>query len=374
MARILSVVWYKVLPARFGGQKGIAEFNQFLSAHHELVCICSRNNEPTGNEPYKILPVLPESKNQMICLSAWRKIIYAVKQHRSTHVIIEHPYYGLTGIFMKRFLGLKMIIHSHNIEYLRFKEMGRWWWPMLAWLEKTTHRYADLNLFKTNEDYSYALKHFSLQEKNCVVVPFGLNRETIPSSSEKLEARNRIMAKHGVAPGEKIILFNGTLDYGPNARAVELIIHNLIPTLQKKTRQPFKIIVCGRIIDPAYKYIENLQHEKYVYAGLVDDISDYFLSADLFINPVLEGGGIKVKVMEALSYNLNVVSTTVGTKGIDMELTGSKLTKIVDGDWETFCDQAILNWETKLNTPSEFLEKYNWKQIAREVAERMENA
>lgn len=41
MSKILSIVWYKVLPPVFGGQKGIAGFNKHLAKHHPLVCLCS---------------------------------------------------------------------------------------------------------------------------------------------------------------------------------------------------------------------------------------------------------------------------------------------------------------------------------------------
>src|SRR4030095_8115952 len=140
MARILSVVWYKILPSRFGGQKGIAEFNQFLSAKHELTCICSRDNEPTGDETYNVLAVLPKSKFQVISLRAWQQVVRAAKIQGSSHLIIEHPYYGLLGIFLKKFLGLKLIIHSHNIESVRFRELGKWWWPGLKWVEKKSHQ------------------------------------------------------------------------------------------------------------------------------------------------------------------------------------------------------------------------------------------
>ena len=371
MTRLLSVVWYKVLPAHFGGQKGIAEFNHYLSEHHELVCICSRNNKPSGTEPYKVLPILPVSKSQLFRLSAWRKIINTAKQNLSTHVIIEHPYYGLAGIFLKKSLGVKLIIHSHNIESQRFKKLGRWWWPIMSRLEKISHRNADLNLFKTKEDYLFALEHFFLKKDRCMVVPFGITRESIPRHSEKQEARKRIAIKHGLVLMEKIILFNGTLDYMPNARAVEIIVHRIIPTLLKKTNQPFKIIVCGRIVDPAFEYIKALKQEKYVFAGMVEEIADYFFAADLFINPVMDFGGIKVKIMEALSYNLNVVSTTSGAKGIDTRILNDKLTKTEDDDWENFCDQIIRSWNKESDTPAQFFQEYHWKRIARDVADRI---
>jgi hypothetical protein len=61
--------------------------------------------------------------------------------------------------------------------------------------------------------------------------------------------------------------------------------------------------------------LKNYADQNIIYAGFVDDISIYFKGADVFINPVSYGGGIKTKLVEALGYNLNAVSTSNGAIG-----------------------------------------------------------
>ncbi len=50
---------------------------------------------------------------------------------------------------LKWFTGVKLIVHSHNIEGLRWKTLGKWWWKGLWIYEKWVHRQADLQLFQT---------------------------------------------------------------------------------------------------------------------------------------------------------------------------------------------------------------------------------
>jgi hypothetical protein len=57
MSKILSVVWYKVFPAKYGGQKGIVLFTQYLAQFHEVVLLCSKNNL-AEDLPFKIRPEL----------------------------------------------------------------------------------------------------------------------------------------------------------------------------------------------------------------------------------------------------------------------------------------------------------------------------
>ena len=45
------------------------------------------------------------------------------------------------------------------------------------------------------------------------------------------------------------------------------------------------------------KDIKNL-----VYAGFVNDVDVYYKGADLFINPVNSGGGLKTKLVEAIGF------------------------------------------------------------------------
>ncbi len=371
MAKILSVVWYQILPARFGGQKGIAEFNEHLSSFHELYCLCSRNNDPS-KATYPVMPELPVARRQVANPLNWYRIFQKIRALGTTHLILEHCYYGLAGIMARRMLGVKLIVHAHNIEATRFREMGKWWWTLLWILEKWTFRKADLILFKTQEDVDYARNHFGVTDEHCLVVPFGLNRDKIPPAAEKLQAAQVIRKKYDIAPDEKILLFSGTLDYAPNANALALIVDTLIPLLSAMTDHPFRVIACGRILDPSYHGLLELNHDHYTYAGLVDDLHPYLLAADVFLNPVSEGGGIKVKTMEALSYNLPVVSTSHSARGINPALTGTRLRVAPDENWDAFCHLILEAWDDPTSTPEAFFKEYYWPSVIRPLAEKIE--
>ena len=68
----------------------------------------------------------------------------------------------------------------------------------------------------------------------------------------------------------------------------------------------------------------------------VDDIDLYFKACDLFINPLLDGGGIKTKLVEALGFGKKAVSTVNGAIGVEEFCTQGRLKIVADGDWEQF--------------------------------------
>ena len=52
MINVLSLVSYNFLPAKMGGQKGIALFNRFLSKEVNLTCITTESNRPGPEDNY----------------------------------------------------------------------------------------------------------------------------------------------------------------------------------------------------------------------------------------------------------------------------------------------------------------------------------
>jgi glycosyltransferase involved in cell wall biosynthesis len=366
--RIVSIVWYKVLPPQFGGQKGIAYFNQQIARHHPLVCVCSGNNEPADDLLYEVRPVLPQSKLQFLQPSAWKKIKEAVTAFNATHIILEHPYHGIAAVKAAKASGAKLVVHSHNIESLRFRSQGKWWWRLLAAYEKWTHRKADLNIFKTADDLQWAVNKFKLDPARCMVLPYGIER---PAKDE--EAAAFIRRRHNIAAGSTLLLFAGTLDYAPNAQAMESIFKTLIPLLEKQERQ-YHIIICGRNQLPAFRHLYKLRHPLVTVTGEVKDIDRYFNAADVFINPVMDSSGIQTKNIDALSFDLPMVCFRNTLTGIDTSLCGDRLLSCPGNDWKAFAaaiEKASMMPAGK--TPDDFFNHYSFRTQVDNLLTKLNN-
>jgi polysaccharide biosynthesis protein PslH len=342
--RILSIVWYKILPAQFGGQKGIANFNQALGKLYPLTCLCSADNVTGEDLSYKVLPELPIGKQQFFKAISYKKIIEVAKKEKPTHILLEHPYHGIAAAKAAKATGAKIIVHSHNIESERYRQLGKWWWRLLYRYEKKVHQRADLSLFKTEKELQYAITHFQLSPKKCIVLPYGVDRPEV---------------KHKIPSANKILLFAGTLDYEPNAKAVENIYKEIAPRLEKD----ITIIICGRNKIPGFEYLNKLSHPSVINAGEVNDINSYFEKADLFINPVQTGGGVQTKNIDALSFDLNVVCFDNMLSGLDFKVCGDKV--YPSNNWNDFnenINRALA--APKAPTPAAFFEYYSFdKQV-----------
>ncbi|MFY7900655.1 MAG: glycosyltransferase family 4 protein, partial [Chitinophagaceae bacterium] len=204
----------------------------------------------------------------------------------------------------------------------------------------------------------------------CHVITFGVPQSTVPS--DKAVAAKLIREKHQIPENDVIILFNGLLSYHPNTEGVRAIVEKINPILLKETSLNYKIVICGRGLPESFHQLTKYAHENIVYAGFVENIELYFKAADIFINPVITGGGIKTKLVEALSFNTTVISTVSGALGFDKLTVGNKLTTIKDEDWVTFANAIREKIIEPLNTPTSFYDYYYWGNITQKALQIIE--
>jgi polysaccharide biosynthesis protein PslH len=94
----------------------------------------------------------------------------------------------------------------------------------------------------------------------------------------------------------------------------------------------------------------------------------YFKAADVFINPVQGGGGIKTKLIDALAYGTTAISSANGANGVVQSTVVGKLIITPDYDAHAMAgkimDVSIMI--KSIPTPQSFYDYYNWgKNIKR---------
>ncbi|MEO6327362.1 MAG: glycosyltransferase family 4 protein [Ginsengibacter sp.] len=362
MANVLSLVPYKIFPAKLGGQKGIAFFNKYFSEFHSLICVTVKDNDPVYAD-YKVLNILSNSKLRYLNIFYFFTISRIIKKYKISHLIIEHPYYGWLGLLLKIFCKIKMITHSHNIEAQRFKSVGKWWWRILGLYEEFIYGQSDYVFCINEEDKKFIIDHFNVVPLKCSVITYGIEWDHPPGAEERVMAKNYLQNKYAVEPGTLLYLFNGTLDYIPNLNAVKIILDHINPVLLSLGLN-YKIIICGKNLPRHMNELKDYVSENIIYAGFVDDISLYFKGVDIFINPITYGGGIKTKLVEALGYDLAAVSTFNGAIGVEQQLCNGKLILVMDDDWEAFAKEMRNAQNITSSVTAQYFEHFYWKNIA----------
>jgi glycosyltransferase involved in cell wall biosynthesis len=163
------------------------------------------------------------------------------------------------------------------------------------------------------------------------------------------------------------------LDYQPNLDALKIILYKINPILKSTQGFDYTIIICGKNLPIEMNELKDEKVNNIIYAGFVDDITIYFKGADIFINPVIDGGGIKTKLVEALGYNLSCISTVEGAIGVPQSITGNKLKIIDHKNWEAFASSTMDINPSKGMIGAAFFNHFFWDKIAEKAANVIKN-
>src|SRR5262249_44237957 len=110
------------------------------------------------------------------------------------------------------------------------------------------------------------------------------------------------------------LLFFGAMDYYPNTDGILFFLREVMPQL--KQRYPsLKLYIVGQAPPEA---VCRWASDDVIVTGFVDDVRPYLERASVVIAPLRIGGGTRLKIVEAMAMGKAIVSTTMGSEGIDV--------------------------------------------------------
>lgn len=132
------------------------------------------------------------------------------------------------------------------------------------------------------------------------------------------------------------LLFIGAMQRDVNVNAVLYFYQDVLPIIRREL-PGVKFYVVGS--NPPESLLKLAKDDpSLIVTGFVKDIREYFFKTMVFVSPLLVGGGIIVKNLQAMSYGLPVVTTSIGNEGI--EAAPGRDIFVADGA-EEFADRVL---------------------------------
>jgi glycosyltransferase involved in cell wall biosynthesis len=160
--------------------------------------------------------------------------------------------------------------------------------------------------------------------------------------------------------GKCRVTFLGGLHWPPNARGILWFAQEVFPQIRMKN--PDVVLTVIGKNPPA-----GLTGPGIEVTGYVADLKPLLEETAVFIVPLQAGGGMRVKILDAWSWGLPIVSTTIGAEGIEVVDTENML--IADTP-QAFAkavlrvfDEPGLAQKLIVNGRKAVLEKYNWQTV-----------
>jgi glycosyltransferase involved in cell wall biosynthesis len=228
-----------------------------------------------------------------------------VKQYSIDIIHFEHFHYTRYAFSIKS--NVKKVIVYHDLHHLIYKQQMRF-------ETKYHHKFIPFAEFMKFYVFERLLER-------CIHAKIFLN----PIEMQSLP-KNAIHIPHIVNPEIRYkdarytqsynILFLGAYNHPPNRISLQFIIEQILPKLVQTTKK-FKIHIVGAGTKNFNELLNNSKYKGIVtIRGFVEDINQVFADMDIALFPILYGGGIKTKVIDAMAAGVPVVTSPQGIFGL----------------------------------------------------------
>jgi glycosyltransferase involved in cell wall biosynthesis len=111
------------------------------------------------------------------------------------------------------------------------------------------------------------------------------------------------------------ILFIGTFQHHPNADAAAWMVTDIFPRIAQHHPRAILHVVGA---DPLAFFREQASRWPGIRVhGFVPEVDRFLDTCRVFLAPLRFGGGVKIKVLHAMSHGIPVVTTKIGIEGIE---------------------------------------------------------
>ena len=213
--------------------------------------------------------------------------------------------------YAERVDGAFKVLDAHNALWLLYKRLwetmspgprkvllGRDWRLLKAY-EGRLVREFDAVMAVSEEDEG-ALLEAAGQPREITVIPIAIDTDAVTMVER--------------APEPNHILHIGTMFWPPNIAGVNWFIDAVYPRIREQRPDVTFDVVGSR--PPAELLALNEAGRGIHVTGYVEDPTPYLQNAAVLVVPLFAGGGMRVKILNALAEGIPIVSTTLGYEGI----------------------------------------------------------
>jgi hypothetical protein len=217
------------------------------------------------------------------------------------YIFIDASYLGILAYHLKKsgYKG-KIISFFHNVELSVMKQKARlnlfhaWKIFSVRFNEKKAVDYSDKVVVLTQKDLAELTRTY--RAGRAEVIPISLPDEYVPGD-------------HGMTSAPPVFLFVGD-NWFPNIHGIRWFIKNVLD------HADIRLQIAGRNMEHLR---DEFAHPKAEFLGFVEDLPKAIGEADYFLSPVFRGGGMKVKICEALMHGKNIIGTPETFEGYEID-------------------------------------------------------
>lgn len=240
-----------------------------------------------------------------------KKILSRIKVENYSFLFLDSSLLGILASKIKLNFDMPIIVYFHNVEFdyinvrFRWHSPLRWLYKASAWFnEKKILDCSDLAISLHDRDQCRLNSLYGYSTSVNIPISF-----TNRISDKKLESCYKKINFVKEQKDFSDCLFVGAFGEA-NYQGIRWFVNNVLPFVN------VNLTIVGKGFESvksefALKNINVL--------GFVDDLESLYINADFVISPLLFGGGMKVKIAEALMYGKTIFGTSESFVGYDVD-------------------------------------------------------
>ncbi|MCS6807773.1 MAG: glycosyltransferase family 4 protein [Bacteroidota bacterium] len=209
----------------------------------------------------------------------------------------------------------KVVLRTHNVEYIiqeRLAEretimLKRWYRryeaSLLREFEQRAMEYCDGVIAITSRD-AERIRRLGYA-KPLAVVPAGVN-------TTLYTIQNAVLSD---SPLHSVQLcYIGGMDWIPNVEAMRYFVEKVMPCVRQALPN-CTLHIAGKHMNDEILHFARKYPDVFAYED-VPSAKEFLQARDILVVPLLSGGGMRLKIIEAMALGVPVISTRVGVEGI----------------------------------------------------------
>ncbi|HWQ93588.1 MAG TPA: glycosyltransferase [Clostridia bacterium] len=381
--RLLFVTHFLPYPPNDGGRIGYFNPIKYLSRRHEIVLVsfaeandadniralgkyCTEVRTlvaPKGNRYSRLVKGLftdpPGSAGTYFDPRLGELIRASIRDFDIDVVELQHLN---TAAYLPYAAGAPVILREHNVEYKVWERHGQHARSIMErmFVRLCTPRIRHYEA-RMAERFARCITVSKADERYLRKIAPGAKVLTIPSGVDT----EYFAPLTNIAEEPCTMVLTGSFEWKPKQHNLRVLATEIFPRIKAKLPEA-KLYIVGKGVPETLR--REVEANGAVVTGPVPDVRPYVHSATLVLNYLESGGGIALKVLEAMAMRKPVLSNALGCEGIDV--SAGKDAVIADGVQE-FADSAVLLLGNRslrddlANSGYEMVKrKYAWSQLA----------
>lgn len=295
-----------------------------------------------------------------------KELLQCAERHDIDIVILDFPHMlpDIMPLHVK-YPHIPITLHQHNIEYKTMRSVSkagtmtpvmRFVWLAesfrLEWYEKLIYHFNIVKAFTffSKDDKIFFQKYLNYKNAVLEVIPLGADcpLTSVPPS-----------------PLAHTMLFVGKMSSEVNTEAAVWLCRKVLPLVQKEIPD-IRLVIAGASPSPK---VQALSSESVIIAGGYDTPDKFYHSASIVVIPVFYGGGVKGKLLEAVSFKRPVITTQHGAMGTNFINGKHILVRDTCDSFARACIDVLKNPEAYEDMVNQafvlFYNAYSWEIIGK---------